>query len=77
MYILATILKNGHHRDKKNLRIFNWLCVIFGTENVYLDTNIFFLNQLETEILKHLNSITAILKKTWLPRWSDFKFAYL
>ena len=31
-------------------------CVILGFENVYLDTKIFFLNQLETEIIKHIYS---------------------
>ena len=37
-------------------------CVILGPENVYLDTTIFFLNQLETEIIKHI-SLAAILEK--------------
>ena len=31
-------------------------CVILGSENVYLDNNFFFLNQLETEIIKHVYS---------------------
>ena len=30
--------------------------VTLGPENVYLDTKIFFLNQLETEIIKHIYS---------------------
>ena len=37
-------------------------CVIIGPKNVYLDTKIFFLNQLETEKLKHVYS-GAILEK--------------
>ena len=49
-------------------------CVILGPENVYLDTKIFFLNQLETEMIKHKYSDGHFGK---MPRLTNNKFAYL
>ena len=69
MYILASILQNDHHWDKKKISVFlKVFCVVFGAENLDLDTKIFFLNQLETEILNQLYSSGHFGKK-WLPRY--------
>ena len=58
MYNLASILKKNdcYNGQILNLRIHKYLFVILGPENVCLDTNIFFLCELETEILKHVYS---------------------
>ena len=61
---MAAILKYDHHWDTNNSVFLIAFYVIFGPENVYLDTKIFFLNQLETEILKHLYS-SGHFRKKW------------
>ena len=58
MYILPGIVKNGRRQSQTSFFscVFHVFCVILAPEKVCLDTNIFSLSELETEILKQVYS---------------------